>query len=242
MDRVNREKWDAGAARFDLFARGPELRWADFKRTFFAPMQGKVLFLAAGTGLDFQFFPPLQHVTAIDISPKMLEKAAPRAKQYNGTIDLQEMDVHDLGSRFPDDSFDQVFAVCTFCSVPNPVHGLEQLRRVLKPGGQLRMFEHTGSRWFPFNLLLELMTPITRLTGPEVNRPTVENVVRAGFAVQRVNNLYLDVVKTIEAIRADNASDGSASEQGPKRHPTPQATNKPGPPLRSLTRRLRSGL
>ena len=197
MDRVNREKWDAGAARFDLFARGPELRWADFKRTFFAPMQGKVLFLAAGTGLDFQFFPPLQHVTAIDISPKMLEKAAPRAKQYNGTIDLQEMDVHDLS--FPDASFDQIFTACTFCSVPDPVHGLEQLRRVLKPGGQLRMFEHTGSRWFPFNLMLNVMTPITRLTGPEVNRPTVENVARARFTVQRVNNLYLDVVKTIEA-------------------------------------------
>ena len=60
-------------------------------------MQGKVLFLAAGTGLDFQFFPPQPTCNAaIDISPKMLEKAAPRAKQYNGTIDLQEMDVHDL--------------------------------------------------------------------------------------------------------------------------------------------------
>ena len=162
-------------------------------------MHGKILFLAAGTGLDFQFFPPNQDVAAIDISPKMLEKAAPRAKQYNGTIGLEEMDVHNLS--FPGDSFDQVFTVCTFCSVPNPVHGLEQLRRVLKPGGRLRMFEHTGSRWFPFSLLLNLMTPITRLTGPEVNRPTVENVARAGFAVQRVNNLYLDVVKTIQATK-----------------------------------------
>lgn len=217
MDRVTRNKWDSAAARYDLLARGPEIRWAKYKRTFFAPMHGKVLFLAAGTGLDFQFFPPNQHVTAIDISPKMLEKAAPRAKQYNGTIDLKEMDVHDLGSpgsaSFLDESFDQVFTVCTFCSVPNPVHGLEQLRRVLKPGGQLRMFEHTGSRWFPFNLMLNLMTPITRLSGPELNRPTVENVARAGFTVQRVNNLYLDVVKTIEAVRAQSASDGAGGEQ-----------------------------
>ena len=197
MDLTTRNKWDSAAAKYDLFARGPEIRWADYKRTFFAPMQGKVLFLAAGTGLDFQFFPPGQNVAAIDISPKMLEKAAPRAKQYNGMIDLLEMDVHDLS--FSHDSFDQVFTVCTFCSVPNPVHGLEQLRRVLKPGGELYMFEHTGSRWFPFSLLLHLMTPITRLSGPEVNRPTVENVARAGFTLQRVNNLYLDVVKTIQA-------------------------------------------
>jgi SAM-dependent methyltransferase len=214
MDRVTRKQWDSAAARYDLLVRGPEIRWAEYKRTFFAPMQGKVLFLAAGTGLDFQFFPPNQRVTAIDISPKMLEKAAPRAEQYDGTIDLKEMDVHDLRSpgsaSFPDESFDQVFSVCTFCSVPNPVHGLEQLRRVLKPGGQLRMFEHTGSRWFPFNLILNLMTPITRLSGPELNRPTVENVARAGFTVQRVNNLYLDVVKTIEAIRSQSASDGSS--------------------------------
>lgn len=198
-DLATRGKWDGAAAKYDLLARGAEARWADYKTNFFAPMRGKVLFLAAGTGLDFQFFPPNQDIVAIDISPKMLEKAAPRAKQYDGGIDLKEVDVHDLN--FPDASFDQVFTVCTFCSVPNPVHGLEQLRRVLKPGGQLRMFEHTGSRWFPFSLMLNLMTPVSRLTGPELNRPTVENVEKAGFTVQRVNNLYLDVVKTIEATK-----------------------------------------
>ena len=154
MDLVTRNKWDVCAAKYDLFARGHEIRWADYKRTFFAPMQGKVLFLAVGTGLDFQFFPPNQDLVAIDISPKMLWKAAPRAKQYNGTIDLQEMDVHDL--TFPDDSFDQVFhRLYVSAPSPNPVHGLEQLRRVLKPGGHLCLFEHTGSRWFPFSLLLK---------------------------------------------------------------------------------------
>ena len=47
MDLATRDKWDGAAAKYDLFARGPEIRWADSKRTFFAPMHGNVLFLAA---------------------------------------------------------------------------------------------------------------------------------------------------------------------------------------------------
>jgi hypothetical protein len=62
------------------------------------------------------------------------------------------------------------------------------------------MFEHTGSRWPPFNVMLHLMTPLTRKGGPELNRNTVRNVELAGFRVERVVNLYLDVVKTIRAV------------------------------------------
>ena len=198
MDDVTREKWDRAAASFDLMSsRGPEWRWGPLKREFFSSMHGRVLFLAVGTGLDIPFFPPSQEVTGIDISPLMLELAQPRADAYEGRIELREMDVHEL--EFPDAHFDQVFTSCTFCSVPDPVRGLESLRRVLKPGGELRMFEHTGSRWFPFNLMLNIMTPLSRRVGPEMNRPTVESVRRAGFEIRHVRHLYLDVVKTIEA-------------------------------------------
>ncbi len=197
MDLVTRAKWDTASKGYDLFARGAEKRWTPYKIRFFAPMRGKVLFLAAGTGLDFQFFPPGQDVTAIDISPKMIERAGPRAEEYNGTIELREMDVHQMP--FPIETFDQIYTACTFCSVPKPIEGLARLRRVLKPDGELRMFEHTGSRWFPFNVLLHAMTPVSRHFGPEVNRDTVTNVRKAGFRIRRVENLYLDVVKTITA-------------------------------------------
>lgn len=202
MDELTRDatrrKWDAASKNFDLMSsRGPEKRWAPFKREFFSHMRGKILFLAAGTGLDFQFFPADRDITAIDISPKMIEKARVRAKRYPGRLELHVMDVHDMP--FPEGSFDQVFTSCTFCSVPEPVVGLEALRRVLKPGGELRMFEHTGSRYFPFNLMMNVMTPLTRRFGPELNRATAENVARAGFHLREVNHLYLDVVKTIVA-------------------------------------------
>ena len=61
------------------------------------------------------------------------------------------------------------------------------------------MFEHTGSRWFPFSVMLNAMNPIARRLGPEVNRDTPANVVKAGFEIKRVYNVYLDVVRTIYA-------------------------------------------
>lgn len=196
--KQTRAKWDAAAATLDLVGgRGPENRWAPVKLEFFSKMRGRILFLAVGTGLDFQFFPPDQDIVGIDISPKMLERARIKAEGYAGRLELLEMDVHDMP--FQDASFDQVYTSCTFCSVPDPVAGLEQLRRVLVPGGEIRMFEHTGSRWFPFNLMLHAMTPIARRLGPDLNRATVRNVERAGFSNIEVRNIYLDVVKTITA-------------------------------------------
>ena len=100
---------------------------------------------------------------------------------------------------FEEGQFDQVFTSCTFCSVPNPVAGLEALRRVLKPGGDLFMFEHTGSRYFPFRWMMDLMTQFSRYVGPDMNRPTVENVQKAGFDLKEVTHVYMDVVKTIHA-------------------------------------------
>ncbi len=198
MDVVTRRKWDRAAKSFDLMnGFGPEKRWAPAKLELFSKMEGRILFLAVGTGLDIQFFPPGRDIVGIDISPRMLEKAAPKAAAYEGKLDLQEMDVHDLS--FEDGSFDQVFTSCTFCSVPDPVRGLESLRRVLRPGGELRMFEHTGSRIFPISTMLRLMTPLTRRIGPELDRDTPANVARAGFEVQEVRNIYLDVVRTIFA-------------------------------------------
>ena len=198
MPRPDRIKWNRATAGYEsLAARAAERRWGGFKRDFFAGMQGRVLFLAAGTGLDFQFFPPGRRVAALDVSERMLERARERAADYDGTIELHQMDVGRLA--FADASFDQIYTSCTFCSVSDPLAGLIELRRVLAPGGELRMFEHTGSRWFPFSLMLTACTPLSRLVGPEMNRPTVETVRRAGFEVRRVTRHYLDVLKSIEA-------------------------------------------
>ena len=198
MDAETQAKWDSAALAYDFMGSfGEERRWRPHKTRLFSAMEGKVLFLAVGTGLDIASFPPGKEITGIDISPKMLEKAAPRVAAYPGEMTLRQMDVHDMD--FPDGAFDQVYTSCTFCSVPDPVRGLTALRRVLKPGGHLHMFEHTGSRLFPFGAMLNVMNPVFRKVGPEINRDTVANVRAAGFELRKVTNIFLDVVKTIEA-------------------------------------------
>jgi ubiquinone/menaquinone biosynthesis C-methylase UbiE len=194
-----KRKWDGAAGSFDLLSFGDDRRFGAYKRRLFAKMHGKSLMVATGTGNDFKYFPPGQDIVGLDISPKMLEKAAPRAVGYPGTLTLREMDVCKLD--YPDDMFDTVVTVCTFCSVPRPIVGLTELRRVLKPGGQMLMFEHMRSGVAQFGVLLDLMTPLTRRLGPDLNRDTVGNVLKAGFRLRRVENVYMDIVRIIEAVK-----------------------------------------
>ena len=205
MDQITKRKWDKAAKSFDYMAGiGAEKRWAPRKRALFSHMDGEILFLALGTGLDIEFFPEHKTITAIDISAKMLEVAKPRIAGYAGTINALEMDVHDLN--FPDNHFDQIYTSCTFCSVPQPVDGLRNLYRVLKPGGKLRMFEHTGSHFQPFKFMMDIMTPISGKLGPEMNRNTTENVSLAGFKILAVENIYMDIVKTIIAEKPEQST------------------------------------
>ncbi len=202
MDFATQEKWDKAAKLFDIMSQwGPERRWRPAKEALFSTMRedANILFVALGTGLDIVCFPPGRHITALDISPRMVARAQGRIERYPGTITALVRDVTDLG--FPDETFDQAFTSCTFCSVPDPVRGLAELRRVLKPGGELHMFEHTGSRWFPFNVMMNAMTPLTRGVGPDMNRPTTANVEAAGFRLVGVEHVFLDVVKAIHAVK-----------------------------------------
>lgn len=199
MDSALQEKWNQASRTYDLITWGDELRFGDAKRRAFAGMSGRCLMLASGTGNDFRHFPPGLSIVAIDISPAMVDRARRRASIYRGELEVRVMDAQNL--EFDDASFDTVATAMTFCSIPDPLRALREVYRCLKPGGRLLMFEHVRSRLGVVAILQDLMTPLARRLGPEMNRDTVGNVLRAGFAVVRESNVYLDVVKSVEAFR-----------------------------------------
>lgn len=161
-------------------------------------VSGKTLEIGIGTGKNLEFYPDDADITAIDFSEKMLERAEKRADKLQKNVKLYQMDVQDL--EFEDDVFDSAFSTCVFCSVPDPVEGLKEVKRVLKPGGQLILLEHVLSDYRFIKPLMNLFNPVTvRLWGANINRKTSENVKKAGFKNISVKNLSLDIVKLIKA-------------------------------------------
>jgi ubiquinone/menaquinone biosynthesis C-methylase UbiE len=194
------KNYDRVAKTFDFFRKGDMRRWGSAQKDHFSKMQGRVLHIGIGTGMEIINFPPDLDITGIDLSPKMMERALWRGKRYQGTIRFCLMNAEALA--FPDNTFDTVVTVCVFCTVPHPVRGLEECRRVLKPGGKLLMFEHVMSKNPIYGLTLKFMSFFTKaLEGTHLDRDTVENVQKAGFNSISEKNVYLDIVKTIEGVK-----------------------------------------
>jgi ubiquinone/menaquinone biosynthesis C-methylase UbiE len=161
---------------------------------------GKVLEVGVGTGKNFPYHPAGAEVTGIDLSARMLDQAQRRLRELGRSLMLRQMDVQRL--YFPDGHFDAAVATFVFCSVPDPVQGLQELARVVRPGGRIVLLEHVRvDHPALIGTLMDLLDPLTvRLMGPHINRRTLENVQRAGLELERVENLApLGLVKLIVA-------------------------------------------
>jgi len=194
-----RARYDRLAPIYDLLERGAERRFAPWRAALWGRARGRrVLEVGVGTGKNMPYYPPGVSITAVDLSPRMLERARARAARLGVSVELREADVQALP--FPAASFDAVVGTFLFCSVPDPVLGLREVQRVLVPGGQLLLLEHVLSSRPVLRPLMHLANPfVVRLMGANINRETVENVRRAGFVDLRVATLWLDIVKRIEA-------------------------------------------
>lgn len=159
---------------------------------------GDVLEVGVGTGKNLRYYRHGHAVTAIDFSPKMLERARKAAGRTRLEVTLHVMDAQAL--EFPGSSFDSAVSTFVFCSVPDPVRGLREMHRVLRPGGRACLLEHVLSARQPARWLMERLNGIVRaMHGANINRDTVKNVELAGFNVLEVRDLWGDIVKLIVA-------------------------------------------
>lgn len=176
-------RYDRIAAVYDIL--GAPMDWmggACRRRRVLGRARGRTLEVGVGTGRNLPLYPKGVEITGIDISGRMLEYAIRRTGRLGSGALLEQADVEHLP--FPDAIFDTVTATCVFCSVEDPVRGFEEVRRVVKPDGQILLLEHVRPRGKVLGWLFDRLTPLTRrLFGPEINRLTEENVRRGGLEI-----------------------------------------------------------
>ncbi len=200
-----KEKYNHIAGVYDLHSKLAEKLWfTTWRKQFFSPLQRNILEVGIGTGANIDYYNEKADVMGIDFSEKMLELAQRKlALSGRKNVTLRQMNVENL--LFKDNSFDYVITSCVFCSVPDPLKGLKEIKRVLKPTGRLVMIEHVLSENKVIALLEHMLNPLaTFCMGANVNRNTKQNIINAGMEVIEDKHLALyDVFRLFIAKKGD---------------------------------------
>lgn len=190
MGRIYDATWGRGfSALYDrCFKTSEEAGLRDMRHALLAGARGRVLELGAGTGLNLEHYPAeIESLALVEPDPHMSRQLRPRVAASGRPIEVHEAPAEALP--FPDSSFDTAVVTLVLCTVPDPGAGLAEIKRVLKPGGQLLFLEHVRSedpgvaRWQD------------RLEGPwrfvgdgcHCNRDTVTAIAAAGFELGGVD-------------------------------------------------------
>lgn len=211
---VIQRRYNRQASTYDLREALAEFLIARWRRRLWGlvPPGSRVLEVGVGTGKNLRWYPPGVSVTAFDFSPKMLARAVRQARRGHIAVELALMDAQ--AQAFADASFDVVVATFVFCSVPDALLGLREVRRVLRPGGRLLLLEHVRSRLPVLGRCMDWLNPVSLwLNGVNINRDTVGNVERTGFQLAEVDDLLLDIVKLIVAEPANGPVTGESGGQ-----------------------------
>jgi ubiquinone/menaquinone biosynthesis C-methylase UbiE len=178
-------KWFA--AIYDKMLASQEKRYLGALRAeMLKDLKGEILEIGAGTGANFQYYPEGLHVAAIEPDPYMMERARRRAGELPANIELHQTAAETLP--FQDGSFDYVIDTLVLCSVRDPRKVLSEIKRVLKPGGELRVYEHVRYQNPIGALSQDIINPAWQWFGAgcHPNRDTGRLLREAGFELSDV--------------------------------------------------------
>ncbi len=144
---------------------------------------GRVLEIGAGTGLNFEHYPEASSVVAVEPEPTMLKFAGERVATAAADVRLVRGVAEALP--FPNDAFDTVVVSLALCSVRYPHQVAGEVRRVIRPDGELRFLEHVRSTSAGWAVVQDVITPVWSMFsgGCHPNRDTVAMLEEAGFEV-----------------------------------------------------------
>ncbi|MGW6396037.1 class I SAM-dependent methyltransferase [Streptomyces sp. NPDC055103] len=179
-------------ARFYAKLAGPALEKAgvaEHRRRLLAGLTGEVIEIGAGNGLNFPHYPPeVRRLVAVEPEPNLRALAQDRTP---GTpVPVEMRDAHAEQLPFPDASFDAAVVCLTLCSIADPHAALTELHRVLRPGGQLRFFEHVQADAPAMRRVQRALdaTVWPRLMGGcHTGRDTRRTIATAGFALTTID-------------------------------------------------------
>jgi len=159
---------------------------ADHRRRLLAGLHGHVIEVGAGNGLNFRHYPEaVAEVVALEPEPYLRDLAVAAAGQASVPVRV----VDGAADRLPagDGAFDAGVASLVLCSVPDQSRALAELFRVIRPGGELRFFEHVRADTPGLARLQRLLDPVWPLFvgGCHASRDTLQAIAAAGFEIDR---------------------------------------------------------
>jgi ubiquinone/menaquinone biosynthesis C-methylase UbiE len=189
-------RYNRMARIYDLYDAPMELMGTKRRRRdLVGSAKGAVLEVGVGTGKNLRHYTAGVEVTGIDVSSQMLERARSRMDGLTVHAKLAEADAQDLP--FDDDTFDTAVGTCVFCSVADPVQGLKELGRVVRPDGRVLLLEHVRPRNRILGRFSDVVSIFTRrIFGFRTNRRTEENVAAASLEIIEVtrNGVWRQIV------------------------------------------------
>lgn len=196
LNEVIKKRYNRISGIYELMDRMIKEEW---RKNLLSQATGKVLEVGIGTGANLPYYrEDLVSLTGIDFSRGMLSHAIAKSTQgsFSFPIDLIEGDIQELP--FPDEMFDSIVSTCVFCSVPDPVKGLKELRRVCKPTGSIFMLEHMRSENNLVSGVMDVLNPLTvRLWGANINRETLKNIELSNLKVESNKPLMSSILREL---------------------------------------------